>query len=116
VLRSEWLISYVSEEHLLSSYRRVKKVSEPALVSHPQPPTHSQAPTPHIVMHSGPGGRRRESTHEEPIWVIQLKSEGHSFHEMQQKTGVAKLQFIALSMTRTKSSMYGLCGKYASEK
>jgi hypothetical protein len=38
----------------------------------------------------GGDGRRRESTHEEPIWVIQLKSEGHSFCEMQQKTGVGK--------------------------
>jgi hypothetical protein len=35
-------------------------------------------------------GRRRESTHEEPIRVIQLKSEGHSFCEMQQKTAVGK--------------------------
>jgi hypothetical protein len=35
-------------------------------------------------------GRRRESAHEEPIWVIQLMSEGQSFCEMQQKTGVGK--------------------------
>jgi len=38
----------------------------------------------------GGDGSRRESTHEEPIWVIQLKSEGNSFCEMQQKTGVGK--------------------------
>jgi hypothetical protein len=38
----------------------------------------------------GCDGRRRESTHEEPIWVIQLKSEGHSFGEMQQITAVGK--------------------------
>ena len=31
-----------------------------------------------------------ESTYEEPIWNIQLKSEGHSFCKMQQKTGVDK--------------------------
>jgi len=38
----------------------------------------------------GPDGRRRESTHEEPICVIQLKSVGYSFHKMQQKTRVGK--------------------------
>jgi len=70
--------------------RRVKKVSEPALVSHHATPTHSQAPTPHTVMPISCDGRRRESTHKEPIWVIQLKSEGHSFCEMQQKTAVGK--------------------------
>jgi hypothetical protein len=35
----------------------------------------------------GCDGRRRESTHEEPIWVIHQKSEGC---EMQQKTAVGK--------------------------
>jgi len=41
-------------------------------------------------MSIGHDGRRRESTHEESIWVIQLKYECHSFCEMQQKTGVGK--------------------------
>jgi hypothetical protein len=55
-----------------------------------QSPTHSQVTTPHTVMHISCDGRRRESTYEEPIWVIQLKSEGHSFCEMQQKTALGK--------------------------
>ena len=38
----------------------------------------------------GLDGRRRESTYEEPICVIQLKSVGYSFHKMQQKTRVGK--------------------------
>jgi len=46
--------------------------------------------SPHTVMPIGPDGRRRESTHEERIRVIQLKSEGHSYCETQQQTGVGK--------------------------
>jgi len=38
----------------------------------------------------GPDSRRRESTHEERIRVIQLKSEGHSYREIQQQTGIGK--------------------------
>jgi len=44
----------------------------------------------HTVMPIGPDGRRRESTHKEPICVIQLKSVGYSFRKMQQKTRLGK--------------------------
>ena len=73
-----------------------------------QPPAHSQAPTPHTVMPISPDGRRRESTHKESIWVIQLKSEGHSFCEMQQKTGVGKTTIHCIVNDGTQSSMYGI--------
>jgi len=85
------------------------------LVDIEQPPMRSQAPH-HTVMPFGPNGKRWELTQEDPIQVIQLQSKGHSFHEMQQKIGVGKLPFIALSSTGTRSSMYGLCGKCTSEK
>jgi len=38
----------------------------------------------------GPDSRGRESTHEERIRVIQLKSEGHSYRDIQQQTGISK--------------------------
>jgi hypothetical protein len=88
--------------------RRVKKVSEPALVSHRetwQPPTRSQAPTPHRIMPIGPDGRRRESTHKECIWVIQLKSEGHSYCKIQQQTGVAKTDIHCIFNDWNKENM-----------
>jgi len=70
--------------------RQANKVSEPVLVSHckpGQPLTHSHAPTRYTVMPISPDDDRRESTHEERIWVIQLQSEGHSYCKIQQQTG-----------------------------
>lgn len=85
----------------------MKKESKLEEVLHCEPShhlTHCWGGTTYTALHIDPDVRKRESTHQEHIRVIQVQAEGPCYYRMLWQYGVPKLQFIAFPMSSVNKS------------